>query len=48
MGKIYHYTGNPGKKFRNINLKKNVIKRMRIAGFCNLNKVFNGVTAEKR
>ncbi|MBD3203803.1 SAM-dependent methyltransferase [Candidatus Woesearchaeota archaeon] len=46
-GKFYHYTGNPGKKNRNVNLKKNVMKRLRIAGFSALKDVFNGVVGER-
>ena len=47
-GKIYHYTGNPGKKYRNVKFKKGVIKRMGIAGFSDLKEVFNGVTGERK
>ncbi|MBN2421652.1 SAM-dependent methyltransferase [Candidatus Woesearchaeota archaeon] len=47
-GKLFHYTGNPGAKHRNIDLKKNVIKRLGIAGFSSLKEVFNGVTGEKK
>ncbi|MBN1501979.1 hypothetical protein JW930_00410 [Candidatus Woesearchaeota archaeon] len=48
QGKIYHYTGRPGAKNRNINLAKNVIKRLSIAGFSGLEEVYNGVTGEKK
>ena len=45
-GKIYHYTGNPGSKTRNLDIRAGVIKRMATAGFTNISRVFNGVTAE--
>jgi len=46
-GKIYHYTGNPGAKNRNMDLPKGVIRRMGISGFSNLKEVFNGVYGER-
>ena len=47
-GKIFHYTGSPGSKYRKVDLKKGVMRRMGISGFCNLKEVFNGITGEKR
>lgn len=47
-GKIFHYTGNPGSKNRGVDLKKNVIKRMSIAGFSGLREVSNAITGEKK
>ena len=37
-GKLYHYTGNPGSKFRKIDLARNVGERLRKAGFMDLKK----------
>lgn len=46
-GKLYHYTGSPGSKFRKINLVKNVGKRLREAGFKDIKKAHYGLTAKK-
>ncbi|MBU0757059.1 MAG: hypothetical protein KKF44_03260 [Nanoarchaeota archaeon] len=47
-GLLYHYTGTPGAKTRNVNLPKNVMKRLGIAGFSSLKEVFNGLSGEKK
>jgi len=47
-GLMFHYTGNPGAKNRGIDIKKNVIKRLGIAGFSGLKEVYNGVAGLKR
>ena len=44
-GKIYHYTGAPGSKFRKINLARNVDKRLKTAGFKNIKAAHYGLTA---
>ena len=46
-GKLYHYTGSPGSKNRKINLAGNVSKRLRQAGFKNIEKAHYGLTAKK-
>lgn len=46
-GKLYHYTGSPGSKFRKINLAKNVSERLRKASFSNIKKAHYGLTARK-
>ena len=46
-GKLYHYTGNPGSKFRKINLAGNVSKRLKQAGFKDIEKAHYGLTAKK-
>ncbi|HLC60817.1 MAG TPA: SAM-dependent methyltransferase [Candidatus Nanoarchaeia archaeon] len=46
-GKLYHYTGNPGSKNRHINLIGNVSKRLKQAGFKNIEKVHYGLKAIK-
>ena len=46
-GKLYHYTGSPGSKNRKINLIGNVSKRLKQAGFKNIEKVHYGVKAVK-
>lgn len=46
-GKLYHYTGSPGIKFREINLAKNVAGRLKSAGFKSIKKVHYGLTARK-
>ena len=46
-GRLYHYTGNPGSKNRKINLVGNVSKRLKQAGFKNVEKVHYGLRAEK-
>ena len=45
--KLYHYTGSPGSKFRKINLAKNVGKRLRLAGFKEIEKSHYGFIARK-
>jgi predicted methyltransferase len=46
-GKIFHYTGDPGSK-RGLDIRAGIIKRMAVSGFTNIQRVFNGITAEKR
>ena len=46
-GKLYHYTGSPGSKNRNVNLVGNVSKRLKQAGFKNTEKVHYGLKAMK-
>lgn len=46
-GKLYHYTGSPGSRFRKVNLAKNVSKRLRDAGFKDIKKAHYGLTAKK-
>lgn len=46
-GKIYHYIGSPGSKFRKINLAKNVAQRLRNAEFKDVKEVHYGLTARK-
>ena len=46
-GKLYHYTGNPGSKFRKVNLAKNVGVKLRSAGFKDIKKAHYGLTAVK-
>ena len=46
-GKLYHYTGSPGSKFRKIDLAKNVDERLRKVGFKNVKKVHYGLACKK-
>ena len=46
-GKLYHYTGSPGSKFRHVNLIGNVSKRLKQAGFRSIEKVHYGLKAVK-
>lgn len=46
-GKLYHYTGSPGSKNRKVNLVGNVSKRLRQAGFKNIEKTHYGLRAVK-
>ena len=46
-GKIYHYTGSPGKRFRKINLPVNVAKKLRAAGFKEIENAHYGLVALK-
>jgi len=46
-GNLYHYTGNPGSKNRNINLPGNVSKRLKQAGFKEIEKTHYGIKAKK-
>ncbi|MCX6710729.1 MAG: SAM-dependent methyltransferase, partial [Candidatus Woesearchaeota archaeon] len=48
-GKLYHYTGNPGAKFRHMDVMGSVIRRLKEAGFRNVRKDENtlGILAEK-
>ncbi len=46
-GKLYHYTGSPGSRFRKINLAGNVSERLSNAGFKCIQKAHYGLTAEK-
>jgi len=48
-GKIFHYIGSPGKRFRNKDIQKGVISRLRSAGFLvEINDAAQGVVGEKR
>ena len=47
-GRLYHYTGNPGSRNRNVNLPGNVSKRLKIAGFKEIKKAHYGLTASKQ
>lgn len=44
--KLYHYTGDPGSK-RGLDIRQGIIMRLEESRFKNINRVFNGVTAEK-
>lgn len=46
-GKLYHYTGSPGSKNRKVNLVGNVSRRLKQAGFRNIQKAHYGLTAMK-
>ena len=46
-GRIYHYTGSPGKRFRKINLQRNVAKKLRAAGFREIENSHYGLAAKK-
>lgn len=46
-GKLYHYTGSPGSRYRKINLSGNVSKRLRIAGFKGIRRAHYGLAAKK-
>lgn len=46
-GKLYHYTGSPGSRNRKINLAGNVSKRLKQAGFRNVEKAHYGLTTIK-
>lgn len=46
-GKLYHYTGNPGSRNRNVNLPGNVSKRLKEAGFREIEKTHYGLRAVK-
>ena len=46
-GKLYHYTGNPGSRNRNVNLPGNVSKRLKQAGFKDVKEAHYGLTAKK-
>src|SRR3989338_1335880 len=46
-GKLYHYTGSPGSRNRNVNLAGNVSKRLKKTGFRNIQKAHYGLTAVK-
>ena len=46
-GKLYHYTGNPGSKNRNVNLPENVSRRLKQAGFKDIEKTHYGIKAKK-
>lgn len=35
-GRLYHYTGEPGRRFRRLDIRKGVMRRLRLAGFKNL------------
>ena len=47
-GKLYHYIGSPGSRFRKINLAGNVMKRLRSVGFASIKKAHYGVIASKQ
>jgi len=44
-GKLFHYTGDPGSK-RGQDIRAGIIKRLSGSGFCNIKRVFNGLTAD--
>ncbi len=46
-GRIYHYTGSPGSKNRNIDLPKRVAEKLMAAGFREIKKAHYGLTAIK-
>lgn len=46
-GKLYHYTGSPGSRNRKVNLAGNVSKRLKQAGFRNIEKAHYGLRAIK-
>jgi hypothetical protein len=46
-GKIYHYTGNPGSKNRNMNLPKSISDKLRSAGFKDIKKAHFGLVSKK-
>lgn len=46
-GKLYHYTGAPGSRFRKVDLARNVAERLRSAGFEHIKKAHYGLTAKK-
>ncbi len=48
-GGVFHYTGEPGSKYRRIDLKRGVIRRLRQVGFANVSYVGGalGVVCEK-
>lgn len=46
-GKVYHYTGLPGSKSKNVNLPKNVGQRLKSAGFNEIKEAHYGLTAKK-
>jgi predicted methyltransferase len=48
-GNMFHYTGEPGSKFRRLHINKGVARRLRLSGFKNtkyIKKIF-GITCEK-
>jgi uncharacterized protein len=45
-GKLFHYTGDPGSK-RGLDIRAGITKRLSISRFSNIQRVFNGLTAEK-
>lgn len=45
-GKLFHYTGDPGSK-RGLDIRAGIIKRLSVSGFVKIERVFNGLTAEK-
>ncbi|MBI2657263.1 SAM-dependent methyltransferase [Candidatus Woesearchaeota archaeon] len=46
-GRLYHYTGSPGSRFRNVNLAGNVAQRLKTAGFRDIRNDHYGLTASK-
>jgi len=48
-GRLFHYVGNPGKKYRGRDLQRGVMERLRSVGFVNVKKVEDalGVVAKK-
>ncbi|ENN96284.1 SAM-dependent methyltransferase, partial [Methanocaldococcus villosus KIN24-T80] len=48
-GRLFHYVGNPGKKYRGKDLQKGVMERLRKVGFKEVKKVEKalGVVAKK-
>jgi uncharacterized protein len=45
-GKLFHYTGDPGSK-RGQDIRAGITKRLSISRFSNIQRIFNGLTAEK-
>ena len=44
---LYHYTGDPGSRNRNMDIRRNIRVRLSQAGFKNVEKVYNGLVAVK-
>ena len=44
---LYHYTGDPGSRNRNMDIRKNIRVRLAKAGFKDVEKVYNGLVAIK-
>jgi uncharacterized protein len=47
QGRLYHYTGDPGSRNRNLDIREGISKRLSKSGFVNIKRVFNGLIAEK-
>ena len=46
-GKLYHYTGDPGSKNRDMDIREGISKRLENSGFVNIIRVFNGLICNK-